>query len=537
MIVLNRKGKIIKMKNFFKLCALFLTMTICLNMTIFVSAADSADFIDVDETDYFYAATQWGIEAGITYGVGENRFEPMGEVTRAQLVTFLWRMAGEPTPTLIETFTDVETDSWYETAVQWAVEKEITFGTGDGMFSPDEICDRAMCLTLLYRMMDSPFDEAAAAEPVEMSDDITLEELGIYMVQKMIEMFHDPAIFPDVQTDAYYELAVVWGGMNGILTDDNTGTMEEGVLFRPADPCIRKEMISFLYQTKLMQDAANAPETYEFGPITIPIPKEYSDVLYREIYGINEYEDGYEEEEETIIIISERASREAAEAIGEESDGAGELFRIVRVSENRLHDLLCGDMSGIIVFAKDESGKYYLFCHPTDVRYMRETTEEMYKDQDLWTELNNWAHKDVRDEIIKYSEGLSEVSFTNTLLDMYLARIAYQKDIKYTISTTEFGPLKSDSIDALPYVESLLDGNFVEVEDAEAPDGEYVVLNFPDDDVRFDFFKADPNLVREIRGDYETFYERSLHDDISNTDVMQEWYYAIAEKEGKKIKR
>ena len=49
-----------------------------------------------------------------------------------------------------------------------------------------------------------------------------------------------------MKQDSYYKLAAIWGG-NNILTDDNTGTMAEGVKFRPTDPCIRAEMISFLY--------------------------------------------------------------------------------------------------------------------------------------------------------------------------------------------------------------------------------------------------------------------------------------------------
>lgn len=517
-----------KMKKLLKLCSLFLVMTICLSMAAVVVSADTTEFVDVDETDYFYPAIQWGVEAGITYGVDENRFDPQGEVNRAQVVTFLWRMVGQPTPTTTETFADVDAGSWYETAVAWAVENKITLGTGEGMFSPDEICDRAMCITLLYRIMGSPLDAADAAEPIEFSIDMTLEELGISMSQQLIAMIRDADVFEDVQEGAYYELAVIWGCISGIITEDNTGILEQGGMFRAADPCVRKEMISFLYQTKLMQDAANAPEIYEVGPISISFPQEYSPLLYREMYGIGDDEDG------VIIVVSELASREAAEAMGEDPEGAGELFSIVRVGEDELHEMLCGDMSGAEVFAKDEDGKYYLFSHPTDVRYMRETTEQMTEDQDQWTELNSWANGIVGDDIIRYSKGLSPVTFTNTMLDMYLARIAYKKDINYTISTTEFGPLEPGSLDTTPYVEFLLSGNFAEAEDAKAPDGEYVVLSFPDEDVRYDFFTGDKNLVREIRGEYETFYERSFYDSVSNTEAMQGWYNAIAEQAGKK---
>jgi|GEM_PF-2276599 len=504
-------------------------LALAVTMSVGAFAANASEFTDVNGDDYFYQAVQWGIEEGITSGVGDDRFDPSGKVTRAQVVTFLWRMQGMPTPAATESFNDVETGSWYETAVRWAVENNVTKGTGEGMFSPDDICNRAMCITLLYRIMGSPMDEVDTMERKEFSEDMTLEELGVSMIQQLIAMVREADIFPDVPQGSYYELPVIWAATNGIITDDNTGTLEEGVEFRTEDPCIRAEMISFLYQTKLIQDAANAPEIYDDGSISIAFPREYSELLYREMYATGEGEDG------DIIVVSERASREAAEAMGEDAEGAGELFKITRVGEETLHEMLCGDMSGVEVFAKDEDGKYYLFSHPTDVRFVRETTEEMTEDQAIWTELNEWAYSRVRDDIIKYSKGLSPVSYTNTALDIYLAQIAYGNNKKYTVSTTEFGPLKPERVDATQYAEFLLEGNFEAADDTSAPDGEYVVLNFPDEKVRYDFFKADGNLVREVREGYETLYRRVIIDnDVSNTDAMQGWYNALAENASKK---
>lgn len=168
------------------------------------------------------------------------------------------------------------------------------------------------------------------------------------------------------------------------------------------------------------------------------------------------------------------------------------------------------------------------------MRIVRQTNEELNDGMEQWSELNEWARGELCNEILSYSSELIPVSFANTELDMYLARIAYDNYTDYTISTTEFGELKPQKVDAKPYIEKLLDGTFVEIEDIEAPDGEYIVLNFPKDEVRFDFFTANKNLVREVRGDYETFYKRGLEDSENNTDTMQEWYYAVAEKLGKK---
>ena len=387
---------------------------LALTMSVGLTALAAETFTDVKESDYFYPAVQWGAENDITNGIGGGRFDPQGKVTRAQVVTFLWRMAGTPDPANRQTFSDVETGSWYETAVQWAVEKEITNGTGNGQFSPAVTCDRAMCLTLLYRMMGSTLDEAAAAEPVEIKEDstledldgVTMEELGVYMVQQLIEMFRDPSLFPDVEKDAYYELAVVWGAINGILTDENTGKMEEGVLFRPTDPCVRAEMISFLYQTKLMQDKANEPELYEIAGVAVAIPQEYSELVYRTVTAMGDDEDGI------FITVSEQASRQAAEAMGEDPDdtGAGELFSIGRVSEAEAKKIAEEDIGFAEVFAKNDSGWYYVFYHPTDVRYVRESNEQMTADQDQWTTLNKWAWEDVRNDILRYSEGLTPVT-------------------------------------------------------------------------------------------------------------------------------
>jgi len=388
--------------------AALLALTMCAGLTAFAAE----DFSDVKESDYFYPAVQWGVESGITNGVGDGRFSPKGEVNRAQVVTFLWRMAGTPDPTNKETFTDVQAGSWYETAVQWAVENEITNGTGNGKFSPAKTCDRAMCLTLLYRMEGAPLDEIAAADPVDLEalgEDATLEDFGLALVQAMIQAFRDTeSVKTDVPKDAYYELAVIWGSMNGILTEDNTD-IQEGVLnFRPTDPCVRGEMISFLYQTKLSEDRANAPELVGDETLQVAIPQKFSDQVYRTIHATGSDEEGI------LVTISEIASRQAAEARGADpdEDGIGELFSVGRVSEAEAKRLTEEDLGGTQVFAKDANGMYYVLYTPTDVRYDRETPEQMAADQDKWAALVEWVSQDVVKDILQYSEGLTPVDLS-----------------------------------------------------------------------------------------------------------------------------
>lgn len=107
-------------------------------------------FTDVRADDYFYDAFLWAVENGITNGTSAKTFSPDATVTRAQVVTFLWRANGRPTAGN-SGFADVSADKYYATAVAWAVFQRITTGTGFGVFSPDAACTRAQIVTFLYR--------------------------------------------------------------------------------------------------------------------------------------------------------------------------------------------------------------------------------------------------------------------------------------------------------------------------------------------------------------------------------------------------
>ena len=120
-------------------------------------APEKADnpFTDVkDPTSYYYSAVGWAVEQNITSGTGATTFSPGAGCTRAQVVTFLWRAAGRPEPTAaVNPFADVKADAYYYKAVLWAVEKKITTGTSKDRFSPDSVCTRGQIVTFLYRDM------------------------------------------------------------------------------------------------------------------------------------------------------------------------------------------------------------------------------------------------------------------------------------------------------------------------------------------------------------------------------------------------
>ena len=95
-----------------------------------------AGFTDVTTTDYYAQAVQWAVDRGVTSGTGANTFSPAKSVTRAEAVTFLWRAAGSPAPaSSVSPFTDVtDPNAYYYNAVLWAAEQGITGGVGDGTF-------------------------------------------------------------------------------------------------------------------------------------------------------------------------------------------------------------------------------------------------------------------------------------------------------------------------------------------------------------------------------------------------------------------
>ena len=119
--------------------------------------ADDLSFVDVPRGSYYEDAVRWAVESGITAGTDRFHFSPNDACTRAQAVTFLWRAAGSPAPeSQTMPFTDVPAGCYYYDAVLWAVENGITAGTSDTTFSPNANCSRAQIVTFLWRLLESP---------------------------------------------------------------------------------------------------------------------------------------------------------------------------------------------------------------------------------------------------------------------------------------------------------------------------------------------------------------------------------------------
>ena len=108
-------------------------------------------FTDVSAGSYCYDAVQWAVANGITNGTDATHFSPNAGCTRGQVVTFLWRAAGEPTISGNVGFVDVAPGSYCYEAVKWAVANGITNGTDATHFSPGATCTRGQVVTFLYR--------------------------------------------------------------------------------------------------------------------------------------------------------------------------------------------------------------------------------------------------------------------------------------------------------------------------------------------------------------------------------------------------
>lgn len=178
-------------------------------------SALSSPFVDVqNKNDYFYTPVLWAVENNITYGTDTTHFSPNQSCTRAQLVSFLWRAAGEPEPeTTKSPFTDVQDPSeYYYKAVLWAAENGIAAGVGNNQFAPNQTCTRAQIVSFIYRA--SGDTETYTENP-----------------------------FQDVSPKDYYYKAVLWGAANGVVAGTSDTT------FSPNQTCTRAQGVSFLYRS------------------------------------------------------------------------------------------------------------------------------------------------------------------------------------------------------------------------------------------------------------------------------------------------
>ena len=108
-------------------------------------------FADVSSSDWFYNDVRYVYEKGIMDGTGADRFSPNAPLTRAMIVTILYRMAGSPSVSGSSDFTDVAAGKWFAKAVAWAAANGIVNGYGDSLFGPNDPVTREQLAAILYR--------------------------------------------------------------------------------------------------------------------------------------------------------------------------------------------------------------------------------------------------------------------------------------------------------------------------------------------------------------------------------------------------
>ena len=124
---------------------------VTVEVTFVESQPEPLPFTDVAESDWFYDAVRYAYENGLMGGIGDNLFAPNHPTTRAQLVTILYRLEGEPAVTGQSPFTDVEADTWYTDAVIWAAEEGVVNGVSETQFAPGNNITREQLATILFR--------------------------------------------------------------------------------------------------------------------------------------------------------------------------------------------------------------------------------------------------------------------------------------------------------------------------------------------------------------------------------------------------
>ena len=164
--------------------------------------------------DFWFEPTNYLTENGVVKGYdNQTKFKPANECSRGQMLTFMWRLSGSPTPkSKTNPFTDIKSSDYFYKPVLWAVENGITTGTSKTTFGPDKVCTRAQTVTFLWRMAGKPEPKSTKAK------------------------------FTDVKTTDYFFKATLWASEKKILAGYSDGT------FKPKVNCLRRQMVTFLYK-------------------------------------------------------------------------------------------------------------------------------------------------------------------------------------------------------------------------------------------------------------------------------------------------
>lgn len=179
----------------------------------------TARFVDAPaQNNWAYPGIEFVVDNGLFFGTSDIRFSPNSSMTRAMLVTVLWRLDGTPKPTTTNTFKDVENGKFYTAAVTWAAENGIVSGVGNSKFNPNGNVTREQMATFLYRYAQkNGYDTTSRA---------------------------DLSTFPDHGAISSYAMdALSWANASNLIS----GTVKDGVtLLNPRGNATRAQVASIL---------------------------------------------------------------------------------------------------------------------------------------------------------------------------------------------------------------------------------------------------------------------------------------------------
>ena len=162
------------------------------------------EYIDVPADAWFHDSVRWAAEQGLMNGTGAGAFSPNAPVSRAMVVTILWRMEGSPISNAALTFRDVPGQIWYAEAVRWAVASHIVEGYGPDRFGPNDSLTREQLAAILYRYAGAP-------------DLIGME------ASDPLDRFTDGSA-----VSAWARSAAAWAVGTGLLTGKDGGRLDPG---------------------------------------------------------------------------------------------------------------------------------------------------------------------------------------------------------------------------------------------------------------------------------------------------------------------
>ena len=175
-------------------------------------------FTDAGSGDWYYEDVLYVYNRGLMEGTGEHSFSPDGAVTRGQIVTILWRLAGNPVVNFAMDFTDVTEETWCAEAIRWAAADGIAQGFDDGSFGQDRVVTREQLAAFLYR-------------------EVQRQGGGF------TGMWYFPLNYPDIEElGAFADEAMHWCVMTGVLQGTADGRLA------PKDTADRAQLSAILHR-------------------------------------------------------------------------------------------------------------------------------------------------------------------------------------------------------------------------------------------------------------------------------------------------